>query len=201
MTKVLVLYYSSSGSTQQLAKLIAMGIEEQGAEAVIRTVPRVSSEAEAVINEVPESGDIYACKQDLIDCDGLVVGSPTRFGNMAAPLKYFIDQTSEIWMSGQLANKPVSLFTSTSSLHGGQESTLLSMMLPFLHHGMLICGLPYSETDLIHTQTGGSPYGVTHWSGQNNDQAISEHEKRLAIAQGKRIAQFAKKLNAQDNSI
>lgn len=194
MVQVLVLYYSSGGTTRQLAHLIARGIEEQGAEAVIRCVANVSTQTEATENPVPTTGDMYATKEDLINADGLVVGSPTRFGNMAAPLKYFIDQTSELWMNGQLANKPVSFFTSSSSMHGGQESTLLSMMLPFLHHGMLICGLPYSETALIHSQSGGTPYGVSHWNGQNNDQPISEHEKKLAIAQGKRTAKFAQQL-------
>ena len=194
MLNILVLYYSRGGSTRKLAQLIARGIEEQGAEAVLRCVPEISTTSESVESDIPTAGDLYCSKQDLKECDGLVVGSPTRFGNMAAPLKYFIDQTSEIWMNGQLANKPVSFFTSSSSLHGGQESTLLSMMLPFLHHGMLICGLPYSETELIHTQSGGTPYGVTHWNGQNNDQGISASEKKLAIAQGKRIAFFAQQL-------
>lgn len=194
MQKVLILYYSQSGFTQKLAKLIARGVEEQGCEAVVRTVPGVSPKNEAIESTIPESGDLYASRDDLIDCDGLIVGSPTRFGNMAAALKYFIDGTSDIWMSGKLADKPVSFFTSTSSLHGGQESTLLSMMNPFLHHGMLVCGLPYSETDLIHTESGGTPYGVSHWSGKDNDKNISEHEKSLAIAQGKRVAKFAMKL-------
>ena len=196
MGKILVIYYSSGGSTRRLAHLIARGVEEQGAEAVIRTVPSISSKTEAVENSIPDSGDLYANNQELAECDGLIVGSPTRFGNMAAPLKYFFDQTSELWMTGKLANKPVSFFTSSSSLHGGQESTLLTMMIPFLHHGMLICGLPYSETDLLHTQSGGTPYGVSHWDGNNSDQPISEHEKRLATAQGKRVAQLAIKLKS-----
>jgi NAD(P)H dehydrogenase (quinone) len=194
MTKVLVLYYSASGSTRQLAHLIARGIEEQGCESVIRCVPSISAKTEISADAIPDSGDLYACQQDLIDCDGMVIGSPTRFGNMAAPLKYFIDKTSEIWMNGKLSGKPVSFFTSSSSMHGGQESTLLSMMIPFMHHGMLICGLPYSETELIHSTSGGSPYGVTHWNGANNDKTISASEKKLAIAQGRRTAQFADKL-------
>ena len=198
MIKVLVLYYSQSGSTRSLAHLIARGIEKQGAEAIIRTVPPVTAKVEAQHNTIPAEGDLYANKQDLIDCDGLVVGSPTRFGNMASALKYFIDSTSEIWMNGQLADKPVSFFTSTGSLHGGQESTLLSMMNPFLHHGMLVCGLPYRETSLIHTRTGGTPYGVSHWAGQHGEQAISEHERTLAIAQGERVARFARKLAKKD---
>jgi NAD(P)H dehydrogenase (quinone) len=193
-TKILILYYSAGGSTKALAHLIARGVEEKAAEAVIRCVPKVSTEIEATSDTIPESGDLYASPDDLKSCDGLVVGSPTRFGNMAAPLKYFIDQTSEIWMNGQLANKPVSCFTSSSSMHGGQESTLLSMMLPFLHHGMLVCGLPYSETSLLHTKTGGTPYGTSHWNGLENNNPISDDEKRLAIAQGKRIAQIATKL-------
>ena len=196
MTKILILYYSSGGTTAQLAKLIARGVEEQGAEAVLRTVPRVSATCEATDSEIPVEGDLYAQASDLEICDGLVVGSPTRFGNMAAPLKYFIDQTSELWMNGKLAGKPVSFFTGSGSLHGGQETTLMSMMIPFLHHGMLICGIPYSETELLHTTTGGSPYGVTHWNGPQNDQPISDSEKALAIAQGKRIAAIANKLRA-----
>ncbi|WP_444994266.1 NAD(P)H:quinone oxidoreductase [Aliikangiella sp. IMCC44359] len=197
MTKVLILYYSSGGKTQQLANLIARGVVKQNAEAVIRTVPTVSNNIDTPQSSVPANGDIYASTQDLIDCDGLIVGSPTRFGNMAASLKHFIDSTSELWMNSQLAGKPVSFFTSTSSLHGGQESTLLSMMLPFLHHGMLICGLPYSETALLHTQTGGTPYGSSHWSGHNNDNPISEHEKKLALAQGQRVAVLAQKLKSE----
>ncbi|MCF6194673.1 MAG: NAD(P)H:quinone oxidoreductase [Kangiellaceae bacterium] len=194
MNKILVLYYSSSGSTKKLAQLIARGIEEQGCEALLRTVPRISTNIEATEPEIPEQGDCYATTQELADCDALAFGSPTRFGNMAAPLKYFIDQTSSIWMSGKLSGKPVTFFSSSSSLHGGQESTLLTMMIPFLHHGMIISGIPYSETQLVHTETGGTPYGVTHWSGKNSDKTISDAEKELAIAQGKRIAMLANKL-------
>lgn len=196
--KLLVLYYSAGGTTKQLAHIIANGIEQTGAEAVIRQVPRVSDNLTAQQESVPADGDIYATKDDLINCDGLAVGSPTRFGNMAAALKYFIDQSSEIWMNGQLANKPVCCFTSTSSMHGGQESTLLSMMLPFLHHGMIICGLPYSENALRHTQSGGTPYGVTHWNGSENKNPISEEEKQLALAQGKRIAKLAQQLKSNN---
>jgi NAD(P)H dehydrogenase (quinone) len=196
-TKVLVLYYSAGGTTRQLAHIIARGIEQHDTcESVIRCLPSVSAITETSAQAVPESGDIYASLQDLLDCDGLIIGSPTRFGNMAAPMKYFIDQTSEIWMNGELAGKPVSFFTASSSLHGGQESTLLSMMNPFLHHGMLICGLPYSETELIHSTTGGTPYGVSHWNGANNDKPISESEKKLALAQGRRLASFAHKLKS-----
>lgn len=197
--KVLIIYYSAGGTTAQLAHLIARGIENQGCESIIRRVPRVSDETQASTDAIPDDGDLYASKKDLENCDGLVIGSPTRFGNMAAPLKYFIDQTSEIWMNGKLANKPVSFFTSASSLHGGHESTLLSMMLPFLHHGMLICGLPYSETALLHTQSGGTPYGVTHWNGSENNFEISPEEKSLALAQGKRIAIFSQQLKQSNN--
>lgn len=194
MTKILVLYYSSEGSTRKLAQLIARGIEEQGCESALRTVPRISTTVETSESAIPEQGDCYATLQDLVECDGLAFGSPTRFGNMASPLKYFIDQTSELWMSGKLAGKPVTFFSSSSSLHGGQESTLLTMMIPFLHHGMLISGIPYSETQLLHTKTGGTPYGVTHWAGSDNNNTISNSEKDLAISQGKRIALLAKKL-------
>jgi len=194
MNNILVLYYSSSGTTKQLAKLIARGVEEQGLEAIIRTVPRVSANTEATENSIPDEGDCYATQQALCDCAGLAVGSPTRFGNMAAPLKYFIDQTSDLWMNGKLAGKPVTFFSSSSSLHGGQESTLLTMMIPFLHHGMLVSGIPYSETALLHTETGGTPYGVTHWSGSENNNPVSDAEKKLAIAQGKRLAKLAIKL-------
>jgi len=194
MDKILVLYYSASGTTKQLAKLIARGIEEQDLEAIIRTVPRISANTQATESTIPDSGDCYATQQELCDCIGLAVGSPTRFGNMAAPLKYFIDQTSDLWMNGKLAGKPVTFFSSSSSLHGGQESTLLTMMIPFLHHGMLVSGIPYSETALLHTDTGGTPYGVTHWAGSENNKPISEAEKKLAIAQGKRLANLAIKL-------
>ncbi len=195
MKPILVLYYSTGNSTKQLAHLIARGIEEQGVEAMIRTVPSISATNQAIESTIPAEGDCYASPLELSNCSALAVGSPTHFGNMASALKYFIDQTSEIWMSGKLAGKPVSFFTSSSSLHGGQESTLLTMMLPFLHHGMLITGLPYSETELLHTTSGGTPYGVTHWNGHDNKLDISDSEKKLAIAQGKRLAILALKLN------
>ena len=194
---ILVLYYSSSGSTRKLAHLIAKGVESEGIEAVIRQLPRVSSQCEQIASEIPEHGDCYVQLEDLQTCDGLAVGSPSRFGNMAAPVKYFIDQTSDIWMNGKLNGKPVTFFSAASSLHGGHESTLLSMMIPFLHHGMLVMGLPYSETDLLHTSTGGTPYGVTHWSGANNDHALSDSERALAIAQGRRLAMISIKLRAK----
>ncbi len=192
--KLLVLYYSATGNTRQLAHLIAKGIELEGSEALIRQVPRVSSRCEQVDDAIPSQGDCYLDINELKNCVGLAVGSPSRFGNMAAPLKYFIDQTSELWMNGDLAGKPVTFFSSASSIHGGHESTLLSMMIPFLHHGMVILGLPYSETQLLHTETGGTPYGVTHWSGNDNDRPLSPSEKELAIAQGRRLAQTAQKL-------
>jgi NAD(P)H dehydrogenase (quinone) len=195
MAKLLVLYYSAGGATKQMARLIARGIEMAGAEALVRTVPKVSSTTERLEQGVPDSGDPYVSVSDLSHCDGLALGSPTRFGNMAAPLKYFLEQTSPIWMSGKLAGKPACVFTSTSSLHGGQETTLLSMMLPLLHHGMLICGLPYSETDLLHTQSGGTPYGVSHFAGNDNSRPLSDEEIRLCKAQGKRLATIAIKLS------
>jgi len=194
MGKILVLYYSSGGTTKQLAKLIARGVEDQDVETIIRTVPKISATTEATEDSIPTDGDCYVTQQELSECIGLAVGSPTRFGNMAAPLKYFIDQTSNLWMNGELAGKPVTFFSSSSSLHGGQESTLLTMMIPFLHHGMLVSGIPFNETALLHTETGGTPYGVTHWSGLENNKPISGAEKKLAIAQGKRLANLAIKL-------
>ena len=193
-TTILVLYYSSGGATKQMARLIARGIESTGADALLRTVPQVSANHEKTEQSIPDDGDPFVTLDELKACEGLALGSPTRFGNMATPLKYFLDQTSELWLSGKLAGKPACVFTSTSSLHGGQETTLLSMMLPLLHHGMLICGLPYSETDLLHTKTGGTPYGVSHFAGNDNNNPISEEEKRLCKAQGKRLAQIAQQL-------
>ncbi len=194
MSHILILYYSSGGKTQALAQQIARGVESQGLEALLRTVPNLSPDNQQVSPEVPDDGDCYVSIEELESCLGLIVGSPTRFGNMAAPLKYFIDQTSSTWMNGKLANKPVSFFTSSSSMHGGQESTLLTMMIPFLHHGMLICGLPYSQTELLRTSSGGTPYGVSHWDGESNNLSLSDSEKKLAIAQGKRLATLARQL-------
>ena len=195
MTTILVLYYSTHGATRQMARQIARGIEEVAdAEAVIRTVPSISSNTEQTDNAVPDKGDVYVTMKDLEQLDGLAMGSPTRFGNMAGALKYFIDSTSALWLSGTLAGKPATLFTSSSSLHGGQEATLLSMMIPLLHHGMLIAGIPYSEADLLTTKTGGTPYGSSHLAGINSDLALSDEEIRLCRAQGKRIALLAKKL-------
>ncbi|MDH5630297.1 MAG: NAD(P)H-dependent oxidoreductase, partial [Gammaproteobacteria bacterium] len=167
MTKILVLYYSAGGTTKSLAHLVARGVEKQGAEAIVRTVPSLNNHN--TDDELSSDGDIYVVKEDLLECDGLAVGSPTRFGTMAAPLKHFLEQTSDFWLTGKLANKPVGFFTSSSMLHAGQESTLLSMILPFLHHGMLVCGLPFSQTDLIHTSSGGSPYGASHWNGEDSN--------------------------------
>lgn len=192
---ILVLYYSRHGATRKLAELIAQGVESvPGAEARLRTVPAVSTVAEATAPDIPASGAPYVELQDLADCAGLAMGSPTRFGNMAAAMKYFLDGTSADWLAGTLAGKPAAVFTSTGSLHGGQESTLLSMMIPLLHHGMLVMGLPYTQPELMTTATGGSPYGPTHWSGLDGDKPVSEDEKRLAIEAGRRLAETAARL-------
>lgn len=197
MSEVLVLYYSRHGATAQLARLIARGVEEiPGMRARLRTVPEVSAVCEAVAPAIPDEGAPYASLEDLKECSGLALGSPTRFGNMAAQLKYFLDGSSPLWLSGSLIGKPAALFTSSSSLHGGQESTLLSMMVPLLHHGMLIVGLPYSEIELLHTQSGGTPYGVSHVGGPQNDRPISDDEKRLCLALGRRLADTARLLEA-----
>lgn len=196
MTRVLVLYYSRHGATAELARQVARGVGSRPAcEALLRTVPSVSTVCEATAPEVPPEGPPYATLEDLAGCDGLVMGSPTRFGNMAAPLKYFIDSTSGLWMQARLAGKPFGLFTSTASLHGGQEATLLTMAIPLLHHGMLWCGLPYSEPDLTHTRTGGSPYGASHFAPEGAS-ALSDEEQRLARALGARVAEAARKLTA-----
>ena len=192
---ILVLYYSRHGATRKLAELIAQGIEGvAGVDARLRTVPAVSSVAEASAPQIPDHGAPYVEAQDLADCAGLALGSPTRFGNMAAPLKYFLDGTAAAWLAGTLAGKPAVVFTSTGSLHGGQESTLLSMMTPLLHHGMMVMGLPYTHPELMTTSSGGSPYGATHWSGIDGDKAITDDEKRLAIALGRRLALTASTL-------
>ncbi len=195
MKEVLILYYSRNGATAKMARKIAHGVEEVSAvNAKIRTVPPVSATCEAVADSIPQSGAPYASLQDLNDCSALILGSPTRFGNMAAPLKYFLDQTSSLWLSGALAGKPAAVFTSTGSLHGGQESTLLSMMLPLLHHGMMILGLPFTEAALLATRTGGTPYGPSHQAGSDGSMPLSEDEIRLCRALGKRVAQAAKRL-------
>ena len=194
---ILVLYYSRHGATRKLAECIAQGIESvPGCEARLRTVPQISTVTEATEAQIPTSGSPYVELQDLQECQGLALGSPTRFGNMAAPLKYFLDGTSAQWLSGALSGKPACVFTSTGSLHGGQESTLLTMMLPLLHHGMLIMGLPYTEKNLMTTHSGGSPYGATHWSGIGGDLVMTEETRELAIALGKRLALNARKLHA-----
>ncbi|GGF58286.1 NAD(P)H:quinone oxidoreductase [Alteromonas lipolytica] len=194
MGPVLILYYSRHGATEQLARAIAVGVEAAGATARIRTVPPVSSDPDAEQPDDPTTGPPYAILDDLTECSALALGSPTRFGNMAAPLKHFLDRTSGLWLNGALINKPACVFTSTSSMHGGQESTLQSMMIPLLHHGMIIAGLPYSEPALHTTTTGGTPYGVSHVT-LNQNRALSEEEKQLCHAQGKRLAQLAGAIN------
>jgi len=195
MRELLVLYYSRHGAVKEMAQFVARGIDEvDGAAARLRTVPPVSTVCEAVAPPVPPAGAPYAELKDLEECVGLAMGSPTRFGNMAAPLKYFWDTTGDMWLKGTLSGRPAAVFTSTSSLHGGQETTLISMMLPLLHHGMLIVGLPYSEPELMVTREGGTPYGASHNAGPASDQPISDHERRLCIALGRRLAGFALKL-------
>lgn len=197
MAEVLVLYYSLHGSVAQMARYLARGIEEVAdMQARVRTVPRVSTICEATEDSVPEEGAPYATPKDLTDCIGLALGSPTRFGNMAAPLKYFLDGTSSEWLSGALVGKPAAVFSSTSSLHGGQETTLVSMMLPLLHHGMILLGIPYTEPDLLRTQSGGTPYGATHVAGLDSDRPLSREEQRLCMALGRRLAQTANVLNS-----
>jgi NAD(P)H dehydrogenase (quinone) len=192
---ILVLYYSRHGSTRKLAEFIAQGVESvPGCDARLRTVPAISTVAEATEPEVPKSGAPYVELRDLDECAGLALGSPTRFGNMAAPMKYFWDSTTSQWVSGVLSGKPACVFTSTGSLHGGQETTLLSMMIPLMHHGMMLLGLPYTHPELMTTSTGGSPYGASHWSGLNGNHAVSEDTRTLAIALGRRLAETAHKL-------
>ncbi len=192
---ILVLFYSRHGATAQMAQYIARGIESvQGVEARIRTVPAVSATCEATESSVPDKGAPYVTLDDLQNCSGLALGSPTRFGNMAAPLKYFWDKTSELWLSGALVDKPACVFTSTASQHGGQETTLISMMLPLLHHGMIILGLPYTITELSTTLTGGTPYGLSHLAGINSDNPLSADEITLANHLGKRVASIVMKL-------
>lgn len=194
MSYILILYYSRTGSTAAMAQAIALGVQSAGLEARLRTVPPVSPDCEASLPAVPDQGAVYCSKEDLAGCAGLALGSPTRFGNMAAPLKYFLDNTADLWLSGNLIDKPACTFTSTSSLHGGQESTLLSMMLPLLHHGMVFAGLPYSEPGLHQTRTGGSPYGASHFAADGNTQ-LSQDEVQLCQALGRRLANLARKLH------
>jgi NAD(P)H dehydrogenase (quinone) len=200
MTEILVLYYSRHGSTAELARHICRGVESvPQVSARLRTVPAVATVVDAPSQAIPSSGPPYATHQDLIDCAGLILGSPTRFGNMAAPLKYFLDGTSSLWLNGGLAGKPGAVFTSTQTMHGGQESTLLSMMLPLLHHGMLLVGVPFTEEALSRTQSGGTPYGASHVAGNNEksaSQTLTAHEQTLAQILGRRVAEVAARLAA-----
>jgi len=197
MTEILVLYYSRKGSTAELARQVCRGIESiAGVTAKLRTVPPVSAENEGSAKLIPASGPPYATLEDLRQADGLVLGSPTRFGNMAAPLKYFLDCTSSLWLSGALAGKPAGVFTSTQSMHGGQETTLLSMMMPLIHHGMYIVGIPYTERSLNETRSGGSPYGASHVAGMQDDPVLADHERILAQTLGRRVAALAQRLRA-----
>jgi len=192
---ILVLYYSRTGQTAELAAQIARGVSRvQGMDARIRTVPSVSPDTEASLPAVPDDGAPYASKDDLANCAGLAIGSPTRFGNMAAPLKHFLDSTGDLWLNGTLSGKPAGAFTSTGSLHGGQESTLLTMMVPLLHHGMVLCGVPYSENALNETSAGGTPYGPSHWAGTGEPQSVNDQEKAICQTFGERLARLAMKL-------
>ncbi len=194
--EILVLYYSPGGTTAEMANVIARGVEEiDGMQARVRTVPHVSPATEQIEPEIPEAGPLYATLDDLTDCAGLILGCPTHFGNMPAAMKHFIDGTSALWMGGKLAGKPAALFSASTSMHGGQESTLLTMMLPLLHHGMLIVGLPYTETALFETKTGGTPYGVTRLTDDLDATPLSDEERTLSLAIGRRVASTAKKLS------
>lgn len=196
MSEILVLYYSQGGAVREMAQLIARGVESvSSVKARIRTVPKVSANCEATEPDIPNSGDPYVELVDLEECIGLALGSPTRFGNMAAPMKYFLDGTAGLWLKGALIGKPASVFTSSGSMHGGNETTLVTMMLPLMHHGMLMVGLPYSEPELSSTQTGGTPYGASHIGGTMDDKAISADERKLCLALGKRLAETALKLS------
>lgn len=195
MSEILVLYYSLHGNVATMARHVARGVEEiHGMQARLRTVPKVSSVCEASEDAVPADGPPYVEARDLEECAGLVLGSPTRFGNMAAPLKYFLDGTADAWLSGTLCGKPAGVFTSTATLHGGQETTLISMMLPLLHHGMVVVGLPYTEPALNRTETGGTPYGASHVAGLDSKRPLSEDEKQLCTALGRRVAELAARL-------
>jgi NAD(P)H dehydrogenase (quinone) len=197
MNEILVLYYSAGGSVREMAQLVARGIHQvAGASARVRTVPPVAPRTQVAEPPVPEAGAPYVELADLEQCAGLALGSPTRFGNMAAPVKYFLDTTGALWAKGTLVGKPAAVFTSTASLHGGQETTLTSMMLPLLHHGMLIVGLPYTLPEVNHTASGGGPYGASHWAGTADDKPLTDDERSLCIALGKRLAETAMKLAA-----
>ncbi|MBI2296482.1 MAG: NAD(P)H:quinone oxidoreductase [Betaproteobacteria bacterium] len=195
MKEILVLYYSHTGAVKEMAQLVARGVEQvAGCAARVRTVPKVSTVCEAVESAVPGSGAPYAELKDLVECAGIALGSPTRFGNMAAPMKYFWDSTGELWLKGTLAGRPAAVFTSTASPHGGQETTLVSMMMPLLHHGMVIVGLPYTEPELFTTAGGGTPYGASHHAGHAGERPITEPERKLCLALGRRLAETAIKL-------
>jgi NAD(P)H dehydrogenase (quinone) len=195
MADILILYYSQGGATADMARSIAHGVEDiPGMQARLRTVPAVSTVCEATAPVVPEAGAPYATLEDLQNCAGLILGSPTHFGNMAAALKHFIDGSGSVWMAGHLIGKPAAVFTSTASMHGGHESTLLSMMLPLMHHGMLLVGLPYSEPALLRTQTGGSPYGASRLTSDNDNRPLSDDERKLCLALGRRVADIATRL-------
>ena len=197
MGDILILYYSQGGATAEMARQIAHGVEEvSGMQARLRSVPPVSTECEAVAPTVPDTGAPYASLEDMQQCSGLILGSPTHFGNMAAALKYFLDGTGSLWMSGAMIGKPAAVFTATASMHGGHESTLLTMMLPLLHHGMLITGLPYSEQALLQTRTGGTPYGASRLTSDDTQLALSDHEKQLCQALGRRVAETANQLKS-----
>jgi NAD(P)H dehydrogenase (quinone) len=195
MSEILILYYSQGGAVREMAQLLARGVESvKGVKARIRTVPKVSANCEATESDIPNTGDPYCELQDLEECIGVALGSPTRFGNIAAPMKYFLDGTTALWLKGALIGKPACVFTSTGSMHGGNESTLLTMLLPLMHHGMIMVGLPYSEPALSSTQSGGTPYGASHVGGSMNDKKITDDEKKLCLALGKRLAETALKL-------
>ncbi|HUW98699.1 MAG TPA: NAD(P)H:quinone oxidoreductase [Acidiferrobacter sp.] len=197
MARILVLYYSRHGNVRRMAELVVRGVEGvPGCEALLRTVPEVSPVSEAVSPAIPDSGPPYVSLDDLRDCDGLIIGSPTRFGHMAAPIKYFLETTTPLWLTGALSGKPAAVFTSTGSLHGGQEATLLSMALPLWHHGMLLVGIPYTHPELSTTQSGGTPYGASHVAGLSNERPISPEERTLCLSVGDRVARIALQLAA-----
>jgi NAD(P)H dehydrogenase (quinone) len=194
MNNIVILYYSQSGSTKKMAHTIAMGIESTGATAIIRTVPEISSKTEKTQPTIPDNGDMFATKEDLENCDGIIVGSPAYFGNMASALKFFLEKHSDLWFKGGLIGKPVAFFTSASGMHAGHESTLLSMMIPFMHHGCVIVGVPYSEQALDRTRTGGSPYGATHLNTSQPNKMLSDDETKICKTLGKRVSAIAQKL-------
>lgn len=196
MSFILILYYSRFGATASMAKEIAKGVMSEKMEVRIRTVPPVAPSTEIATPPIPEEGAIYVTKEDLKECAGIALGSPTRFGNMAAPLKYFLDTTADLWFAGSLVNKPACVFTSTASMHGGQETTLLSMMLPLMHHGAILMGLPYTEPELAKTVSGGTPYGVSHLAGAESKLPLTQEEIVMCFKQGQRLARIAKKLEA-----